>query len=307
MRDNKRSHTAGRIFLALGLAGGILGGRALWQRLASAGRPFVPLERNGRPGTALITGGSSGIGAAFARQLAAKGYDLILVARREERLSAAAAKLGARYGIRAEALPADLADSAGIERVERRIGELEDLDILVNNAGFGVSGDFAEIEASGHVDMICVHVIASVRLSRAALPGMMARRRGAIINVSSLAAFAPVPGSTTYSATKAYLNVFSEALQVELSGTGVQVQALCPGFTWSEFHDRPELDRFDRSYIPGPLWMSSEQVAAESLAALKSSQVVYIPGLKNRALRVVARNVPLGLLRLWRRLVTAPR
>jgi short-subunit dehydrogenase len=242
--------------------------------------------------TALITGASSGIGAAFARQLASKGYHLILVARRKERLRALAAELQEGYAIAADVLAADLSDSADIQRVERRITEIETLDLLVNNAGFGAPGRFVERDLGIQLDMIHVHIIATVRLSHAALPGMIARRQGGIINLSSIAAFVSLPGSATYSASKAYLNVFSEALQAELKGTGVQIQALCPGFTRTGFHYTPVYEASDSRPIPGPLWMSAEAVAAGSLRALDRGKVIYIPGFKNRVLATLARYTP---------------
>ena len=256
-------------------------------------------------GTALITGASSGIGAAFARQLAVKGKNLILVARRKERLVNLANHLRQHYGITTEILVADLSHLTDIEQVESRIGAIENLDMLINNAGFGTVGRFAEINLSRQIDMINVHVIASVRLCRAALPGMIARHNGAIINVSSIGAFIPGPGNVTYCATKAHLVTFSEALQAELAGNGVKVQALCPGFTYTEFHDSSEYENFDRSQIPKMLWMSAEEVVASSLKALGRSQVTYIPGFKNRLLVAVARNSitsPLLLALLRKRL-----
>jgi short-subunit dehydrogenase len=299
MANNTQQAQRSRLSLGLSMATGLVAALVAWRRLSARRQQSNWLAKDAKRGTALITGGSSGIGAAFARQLAAAGYNLILVARREERLATLAHELAERYPISAEVLVADLSKSADIERVETRIGQLQDLDILINNAGFGSTGDFVEVDVATHVDMISVHVVTSVRLSRAALPGMIARRHGAIINVASVAAFLPLPESATYSATKAYLTIFSEALQVELDGTGVQVQALCPGFTYSEFHDRPKLETFDRSDIPRPLWMSADEVAAESLAALSRNGVITIPGLKNRLLTVLARNVPLWALRLW--------
>jgi short-subunit dehydrogenase len=277
-----------RVWIGLGLAAGIGAGLAAWQRLGARRWPASWLASHGQRGTALITGGSSGIGAAFARRLAAAGYNLILVARRQERLASLADELEGRYPISTEVLVADLSKSGDIERVEKRISQLQDLDILVNNAGFGTTGDFAQVDLATHVDMINVHVVASVRLSRVALPGMIARRQGAIINV-------------------AYLTIFSEALQVELDGTGVQVQALCPGFTTTEFHDRPELETFHRSDIPKPLWMTAEEVATASLEALSRNQVVAIPGFRNRLLAVLARNTPLWALRIWHKRATLSR
>ncbi|HET8854075.1 MAG TPA: SDR family NAD(P)-dependent oxidoreductase [Ktedonobacteraceae bacterium] len=163
---------------------------------------------------ALITGASSGIGAAFAHKLAASQYDLVLVARRKERLTSLAAELHQQFHIDAEVLVADLARPSDVERIEQRIGELGDLDLLVNNAGFGTPGTFVEIPLERHLEMMAVHVLASVRLCHAALPGVIARGQGAIINLSSIGAFMPKPGNETYCATKAYLLVFSDTISL---------------------------------------------------------------------------------------------
>jgi short-subunit dehydrogenase len=250
--------------------------------------------------TALITGASSGIGATFARQLAAQGYDLVLVARRKERLAELAAELEDQHTVSAQILVADLSTADGIEQVANRIAELDSLDILVNNAGFGIVGKFAESDLTRHLDMIHVHVVASVCLCRAALPGMIACRRGNIINVSSISAFIPA-GNVTYTSTKAYLVAFSETLQVELAGTGVWVQALCPGFTYTGFHDTPELvEKFDRSQFPKWMWMPADEVVVGSLNALGRGSVVYIPGIRNRLLAAVGRSRIVSLLlRVW--------
>jgi short-subunit dehydrogenase len=237
---------------------------------------------------ALVTGASGGIGAAFARELASRGYDLVLVARREERLAALAAELRERHAISAEVLAADLSQPADVERVAQRIAGLETLEMLINNAGFGTTGRFFKVDLARHLDMIHVHVVASVRFCQAALPGMVARGRGAIVNVASVAAFFPLVGNAMYSATKRFLVTFSQALQMELAGTGVKVQALCPGFTHTEFHDAPEFERFRRTSIPRFAWMSAEDVVAGSLGALKRNRVVYIPGFKNRLLVALA-------------------
>ncbi|GAB4531246.1 MAG: SDR family oxidoreductase [Anaerolineae bacterium] len=293
--------TSGRKFLLrVGLVAGFLGGWIVLRRRTASYGAWLLRPAEGESRTALITGASSGIGAAYAHQLAAMGYHLILVARREERLAALSAELQARYPINAEVLVADLANSNHIERVESRVAQLEDLALLINNAGFGAPGSFAEVDLATQLKMIHVHIIASVRLTRAALPGMIARRRGAIINVSSIAGLVPIPGSATYSSSKAYLNVFSEALQAELKGTRVKVQALCPGFTRTGFHDTPEHGGFHRSRIPAALWMSAEEVAAQSLRALGRPQVIFVPGFKNRLLAALARNVPRSLLHLLR-------
>jgi len=243
-----------------------------------------------RGGTALITGASSGIGAAYARTLAARGKNLVLVARRKERLAALAEELQRTHGIAAEILVADLTNPADIEHVEKRIHEIKPLDMLINNAGFGTSGNFSEIDIARQIDMIRLHIVASVRLCRAALPGMIARDKGVIINVSSTAAFMPTQGNATYCATKAFLVTFSEALQRELLGTGIKIQALCPGFTRTEFHDTPEFKKLDRSVIPRFLWTSADDIVAASLRSLETGKVTYIPGLKNYLLVAAIRN-----------------
>lgn len=255
--------------------------------------------------SALITGASSGIGAAFARRLAADGYHIILVARREEKLKALAEELEAQHAGRmsAEVLVADLAKARQVAQVEARIRELDDLQILINNAGFGTTGKFAEIDLGRQLDMIHVHLDATVRLTRAALPGMIARQHGAIINVSSIAAFFTNGENATYNATKAFLNSFSESLQLELKGTNVQVQALCPGFTYSQFHDTSEYQEFTRDQIPQVLWMSAKEVVTESLDALKREKVIFIPGRRNRWLVATFNPITMPLMRALRKLM----
>ena len=230
--------------------------------------------------TALITGASSGIGAEFARQLAGRGMNLVLVARREERLAALSDALQRRYGVRAEVFVADLARTDEVKRVEHRIVQLTDLEILVNNAGFGIEGSFTEVDVEGQIDMIHVHVVATVRLTRAALPAMIDRRRGFVINVSSIAAF--MTGDITYCATKTYIYSFSESLQDELRDTGVRVQALCPSYTRTGFHETESIRGFDKSRIPEWMWMPVEQVVHVSLKALGRKRVLVVPGLINR-------------------------
>lgn len=256
-------------------------------------------------GTALITGASSGAGAEFARQLAAAGYNLILVARREDKLAELAGQLSSQHAVRAEVVPADLTRTEDIARLETLIAGRDDLVLLVNNAGFGTRGHFAEVDIGPQVDMITVHVIASVRLARAALPGMIRRGAGAIINVSSIAAFFSSPGGATYGATKAYLNTFSEALQGELQGTGVVVQALCPGFFYSGFHDTPEYDGFDRAQVPASLWMTAEAIVTESLGSLSSGKVIVVPGRQYKLLAATARSSFGGPVRSLGRRVAA--
>ncbi len=241
-------------------------------------------------GAALVTGASSGIGTAFARRLAAEGYDLVLVARRVERLEALAAELRQLFHVDVEVLPADLADPAGVERVAQRIAGLDRLALLVHSAGFGAVGYFAETELCKNLNEVRVHDLAAMSLTYAALPGMKARRRGGIIYLSSVASFAPLPGNVTYSASKAFLNVFAQALQGELYGTGVRVQALCPGFTHTGFHSTPEFEGRDvRTEIPTALWMEPEEVVEASLAALRRNEVIFIPGRKNQFLALLGK------------------
>ncbi len=255
----------------------------------------------GSRGTALITGASSGIGEAFARRLAQDGCDLVLVARREERLRRLADELRDRFGIRAEPFRADLSRSEEIERVENRIRQENDLSLLVNNAGFGTTGAFAEIDIGRQLDMITVHVTAPVRLCRAALPGMIDRGAGGIINVSSIAAWWPVRNGATYCATKAYLLSFSRSLHRELDGTGVRVQALCPGLTRTGFHDTEEFRRIDRSASPQWLWLSADRVVSESLKALDRNRVICIPGRRYRIfVRLVRNGLMLAVMRRMR-------
>ncbi|GAB4577461.1 MAG: SDR family oxidoreductase [Anaerolineales bacterium] len=247
--------------------------------------------------TALITGASSGLGAAFARKLASQGYGLVLVARREKRLVQLATILQRQYPIHVEVLVADLAQAADFERVEKRIAELTNLELLVNNAGFGVPGKFAEVPLNRTLEMIDVHVGASTRLSRAALPGMIVRGGGGIINVASIGAFIPRPQDAVYCATKAYLVAFSRALQGELEGTGVRVQVLCPGFVPTEFLDHPEYEALQvKGKIPQLLWTPVGVVVEESLRSLERGKVICIPGFKNRTIVVFARSGLAGIL-----------
>ncbi len=239
-------------------------------------------------GTAMVTGASSGIGEVYARRLAAGGHDLLLTARRAERLEALARELEAEHGVAVEVFPADLADADSLRRLEERVAGGPALALLINNAGFGVPGLVADVDPDRQEAMIDVHLVATVRLCRAALPAMVRAGGGAVINVSSVAAFLPTPRGAVYSATKAFLNLFTEALDAELAGTGVRVQALCPGFTHTGFHDTPEYD-FDRSSVPRWLWMSSEQVVDISLSALQRRRVVVITGWRNRLLVILLR------------------
>ena len=233
---------------------------------------------------ALVTGASSGIGRAFAKRLAADGYDLVLVARRGERLSELGQELAA-LGADGEILVADLSTAEGLSAVERR-ARAGDLEMLVNNAGFQTYMPFVELDPAVGDAEISVQATAVMRLSRAVLPAMLARGSGAIVNVSSMLSFtagldnAFLPKRAVYAATKAFVNAFSQILASELAGTGVKVQALCPGVVRTEFHDvdgKPVL----RPNVP---IMEPEAVVQASLAGLGLGDVICIPSLENRGL-----------------------
>jgi short-subunit dehydrogenase len=243
---------------------------------------------DGQP-LALVTGASSGIGATFARRLSGQGYRLILVARRAKLLEDLARDLGG-----AEVLVADLTVEDDLRRVEARIDAADDLELLVNNAGFGVEGRFFQTPAEGYVRMHQLHVMATLRLSHAALRGMVRRGKGALINVSSVAGFSQSPGTVSYCATKAWMTSFTMGLHLDLlsAGSPVRVQALCPGFTYSEFHD---VLGADRGRVPKRLWCTADDVVTASLTGLAEGKVVVIPGLIYRVLVRAMRWVPQSL------------
>ena len=243
---------------------------------------------------ALVTGASTGIGAAFARRLARDGSNLILVARDRGRLETLASELREFHRSEVSVLPADLTQEGPLGDVLNAVASRRNLDLLVNNAGFATLGPFAKLDCERELSEIALNVTALVRLTQTALPRMISRRRGAIINVSSLAAFQPGPYNATYSATKAYVKSFSEALAEELRGTGVRVQVLCPGFTRTEFQARAGLDA---SRIPRLAWMGADAVVDQSLAALRRGAVVCVPGLANRVLAGVVSASPTALVR----------
>ena len=247
-------------------------------------------------GVALITGASSGLGVTFARKLAQAGHDVTLVARRLDRLQEVAAALTRDYGVRVEVLAADLATDAGIEAVVRYIRSTPDLEVLVNNAGFGTKGIFFKAHIGGQDQMHRVHVLAILHLTHAALRKMAAQGRGAVINVSSVAAFTVGVGGVSYGATKAWINAFTKGLDAELRAidSPLRVQALCPGFTLTEFHDTLGMDR---SVIPRWLWLSADLVVDTSLRALPRGKVIVVPGWQYKIFVTILKLLPDALLR----------
>jgi short-subunit dehydrogenase len=241
--------------------------------------------------TALITGATAGIGAEFAWQLAAQGHDLVLVARDQDRLDAVAADLKHRLGGAVEVLPADLADRVQCARVEARLSNRDrPIDLLVNNAGFGTGHRFTLGQLAEEERQLDVLVRAVLRLSHAAVAGMVERGHGGIVNVSSVAAWTP---TGTYSAAKAWVTTFSEGLGAELADTGVQVVVVAPGFTRTEFHGRAGMDI---AGVPDWMWLDADQVVRTALAALGTRRTVVVPGRQYRLLAGLARHAPSRLV-----------
>ena len=248
--------------------------------------------------TALVTGASSGIGDAFARLLAKKGYDLVVVARDQERLE----KLAADLPVDVEVIVADLADADQRAKVEARLrdgdagasGGPKPIDVLVNNAGFGTTGRFHQLDVERETREIELNVVALMRLTHAALEGMVGRRRGGIVNVSSIAGFQPTPGTATYGGTKAFVTSFSEALHEELRGTGVTVTCLAPGATRTNFQTTAE---YGTSHVPDFMWQTAEEVAAEAIAALERNHALVVTGWPNKLLAAATHLAPRALVR----------
>jgi short-subunit dehydrogenase len=252
--------------------------------------------------TALITGGTSGIGAAFARAYAARGYDLVLVARDPDRLDQTATVLKDRYQAAVETIPADLSERDDVQRVADRLASAEQpVDILVNNAGFGVKAKLLSEDTARQEQALDVMVRAVMILSATAGRVMRRRGTGTIINVSSTAGFMT---QGMYSAIKAYVTTYTESLAVELAGSGVTATALCPGWVRTEFHQRASI-RTGR--IPAPLWLDADALVAECLEDVSAGKVISIPSFRYKMLMLGARHAPRSVIRAVSRLLTSGR
>lgn len=243
---------------------------------------------------AMVTGASRGIGAAIATRLAAEGVDLVLVARTVDDLRTLADGLERRNGITVEVLAADLLDPADLDRVARRIAMSPAIDLVVNNAGFGTAGRFDALDADVEESQVRLNVTALLRLSHAAAQTFRDRGAGGILNVSSLAAFAPAPHTATYAATKAFVTTFTESLHEELRPAGVHVSALCPGFTRTAFHEAGDM-AVDR--IPASLMGDADAVAVAAVDGVRANKAVVVPGMANRAAAGLARVLPAAVVR----------
>lgn len=242
--------------------------------------------------SALVTGATAGIGWAYARELAAHGLDLVLVARDAERLESRARELREAYAVAVEVLPADLADREQLRTVESRLSDPDRPPVswLVNNAGFGLATPFGESDVRDQERALDVMVRAVLVLTKAALPGMVERGSGVVVNVSSVAGFLR---NGSYSAAKAWVTAFTEGLVPEVRGTGVRVQALCPGLTRTEFHAR---SGEDVSGLPGLAWLTPEEVVCASVRDVARGRVVCVPGWQYAVFPVLARVLPRSLL-----------
>jgi short-subunit dehydrogenase len=242
--------------------------------------------------TALVTGATSGIGASFARALAARGLDLVIVARDVARLEAAAASLRSAYGVMVEIVSADLATAEGCGPVEHRLADVDrPIDLLVNSAGHALGRPFLANTVEDEEAMLRVLVDATLRLTHAVLPGMLERGHGAVVNVSSVAGWAAMG---TYGAAKSWVTAFTESLARDLGGTGVRVMALCAGYTRTEFYQRAGIPM---SRIPRPLWLDVDDVVAAALRDLRAGRVVSVPSVRYKAIAAFLKLAPRTLVR----------
>lgn len=243
---------------------------------------------------ALVTGASAGIGAAFARIYASHGYDVALTARRADRLEALAGEIRLRFGVEAIVIPADLGEAGAVDAILAQIeahGRV--VDALINNAGYGLAGAYVETQWLDQLAMLRVMLVAVCELTHKVLPGMVERKFGRIVNVASLAGLAPgSAGHTLYAATKSFLVKFSQSLHLENQATGVHVSALCPGLTFSEFHDVNATRAQVSQATPEWLWMGADEVAATGYEAAEANRPVCVTGTPNKALAALAKVLP---------------
>ena len=243
---------------------------------------------------ALVTGASAGIGAAFARIYASHGYDVALTARRADRLEALAGEIRLRFGVEALTLSADLAEPGATDAILADIaGHGRVVDALINNAGYGLPGAYADSDWPAQRDMLQVMLVAPCELIHKLLPGMIERKFGRIVNVASLAGLVPgAAGHTQYAATKSFLVKFSQSLHLENLANGVHVSALCPGFTFSEFHDVNGTRQQASQSTPDWLWLGADEVAAGGYEAAEANRPICITGVPNKAIAAVAKLLP---------------
>jgi short-subunit dehydrogenase len=239
--------------------------------------------------TALITGASSGIGAEFARELAAKGYNLIIHGRRRELLEELAKEISGKYAVSVRIEIAELASRAELDRLTKIVEQTENLEMLVNNAGYTTRENFHIEDLQGQINLLNVHLTATLALTHAAIPNMLRHGKGYIINVASVAGFFAAPRSALYCSTKAFLNTFSEALHLELKDTPIKVQALCPGFTLSDFHKKLGYDPKDPCFKK---FMTAQFIVSQSLKDLEKNKVYSIPGAKYKFIVLMSKWLP---------------
>jgi short-subunit dehydrogenase len=242
-------------------------------------------------GTAVVTGATSGIGKAYAERLAADGFDLVITGRRRELLNDFAAILRSRYGVQVLTVIAELSDENDLNGLIKLLAKKDDIFFLVNNAGFGSGEAFCQCTMEEHMKMLNVHVVAALKLIYTVLPQMIRHKEGAIINVSSMGAFTPAPGSTMYASTKLFLKSFTESLHMEVKRHGIKVQCICPGFTRTEFHSRRKAGKINggRSVIK---YMEAGDVVKKSMKALERDKVMVVPGFMNRLLVSLVQVLP---------------
>ncbi len=242
--------------------------------------------------TAVVTGATSGIGAAYARRLASEGYDLIITGRRKKLIEKLAGDLAGQYRVKVTVVIAELSREADLHKLEKRLRSINAVDMLVNNAGYGVYVNFADGDVDEHERMIRVHVTAPVRLTHAVLPAMLRKGAGSIINLSSVGSYLPMEKNGLYGGTKSFLNIFTESLHMELKGAGVRVQVLCPGFTRTDFHAKLGLTSEGEKRLEHYRWMSPDEVVDYSLRCLKKNRVVCVPGFSYRMFVALAKFIP---------------